>query len=139
MTTTQKQWFDSVKGTLSQNEVARRIGKNTSNFSTALRNSTLHAEDIIAISYELNTDPVRALIETGFLRDYRTAELSPEQIASRVKEDIGKLQRMAIEQDEHVAEVVEFPVQPDPYSDDMPEGAAAYGGDLFDTDDDNDY
>lgn len=137
MTTSQKDWLDQVRGDKSQNAIARALDMSSGNLSTALKGEKLSAENIIAISYYLEIDPVQALVDTGYL--HREKSDTPAQIAARVRQDITRLEDMAKQAIEHQADIYQFPGRSDPYSDDMPEGAAAYGGELFDTDADNDY
>ena len=137
MTTSQKDWLDQVRGDKSQNAIARALDMSSGNLSTALKGDKLSAEHIIAISYYLEIDPVQALVETGYL--HREKSDTPAQIAARARQDITRLEAMAEQAIEHQADIYKFPGRSDPYSDDMPEGAAAYGGELFDTDDNDDY
>lgn len=133
--TDHSEWLTEATGT-TVHAVAIKTGVDPSNFAKKVKRG-LSAEEVITISYEYGLDPVQALVETGYL--HREKSDTPAQIAARVRQDITRLEAMAEQAIEHQAEILQFPGRHGTYSDDMPEGAAAYGGDLFDTDDDNDY
>lgn len=133
--TDHSEWLTESTGT-TIHAVALKTGVDPSNFAKKVKRG-LSAEEVINISYEYGLDPVQALVETGYL--HREKSDTPAQIAARVRQDITRLEAMAEQAIEHQADIYKFPGRSDPYSDDMPEGAAAYGGELFDTDDDNDY
>lgn len=140
MNMTQKQWLDMVKGDRSQNSIARELDKGAGNFSTALRNDALSAEEIITISYSVGADPIEALQLLGKLKTDSEVRTDPETVANRIRQDLDALERLATSRVEHDAMIYEFPVRDDPYDDHMPEDAAAFGGKIWgDPDDDNDH
>lgn len=107
--------------------VAAGIGLGSGNLSTALKNNTLSAERVIAISYEVGTDPVQSLIDTGFIQPTKEdEEATNEELAQR----ISRLSKML---EERVSSnVVNLPqktnVHPISHNDDIPQGAVAYDG-----------
>jgi hypothetical protein len=135
--TDHSEWLTESTGT-TVHAVAIKTGVDPSNFANKVKRG-LSAEEVINISYEYGLDPVQALVDTGYLHGNSQTRTDPKEVANRIRQDLAALERIATQEIEQDATVYEFPGRSDPYTDDMPEGAAAYGGELFDTDDDDDY
>lgn len=118
--------------------VAMRMGVDPSNFSKKVKKG-LSAEEIISICYEYGLDPIAALYDTEVLDRDKAQPVNPEEVANRIRQDLDALERLATRRPEQNAKIYPLHVHDDRYDDDMPEGAAAYGEELFDTHDDDDH
>lgn len=90
----QKDWFNEVSGSRSMRSIATSIGIAGSNLSKWLNEGTLPAERVIAISYELEVDPVKSLFETGFLKEEPADEIvNKEELIARIERLIAYLKK----------------------------------------------
>lgn len=90
----QKDWFNEVSGSRSMRSIATSIGTAGSNLSKWLNEGTLSAERVIAISYELEIDPVKSLFETGFLKEEPADEIvNKEELIARIERLISYLKK----------------------------------------------
>ena len=131
------EWLNRSTGD-SVHAVAMRMGVDPSNFSKKVKKG-LAAEEIISICYKYDLDPIAALYDTDVLDRDKAQPVKPEEVASRIRQDLDALERIATHEFEQSANVLELPVRQPPYDDNMPEDAAAYGEELFDTHDDDDH
>lgn len=131
------EWLNRSTGD-SVHAVAMRMGVDPSNFSKKVKKG-LAAEEIISICYEYGLDPIAALYDTDVLDRDKAQPVKPEEVANRIRQDLDALEQIATHEFEQSANVLTFPVRNDPYDDHMPEDAAAYGEELFDTHDDDDH
>lgn len=92
--TTQKEWFDEVSKGHSLRSIAQAIGTSHGNLSNWLKADKLSAERVIAISYELEVDPVKSLFETGFLKEEPADEIvNKEELIARIERLITYLKK----------------------------------------------
>lgn len=103
--TKQRQWFDRVAEGHSLRSIAEAIGTSHGNLSNWLKADKLSAERVIAISYELGIDPVKALAETGHLREvHADEEVSKEELLERIQKLTERLRR-EIEEESNVIDL----------------------------------
>lgn len=131
------EWLNKSTGD-SVHAVAMRMGVDPSNFSKKVKKG-LAAEEIISICYEYGLDPIAALYDTEVLDRGKAQPVKPEEVANRIRQDLDALERFATRAPEQMNNVRHLHVRRDTYNDHMPEDAAAYGEELFDTHDDDDH
>lgn len=76
-----RDWFDSITGGASKAEAARRTGIANSTLSHQYRHAAFSATSVIAIAKAYGKNPIRALLQTGYLsQDNVDAMFSPTPI-----------------------------------------------------------
>lgn len=122
--TTQKEWFESVSSGHSLRSIAQAIGTSHGNLSNWLKADKLSAERVIAISYELEIDPVKSLFETGFLREVPADEVvNKEELIARIERLISYLKKEVAQEE---AEIISLDSKRNqPQSDNMFENMVA--------------
>lgn len=149
-------WINYALGS-NPHAVAKAIGADPSYLYKKVKAEKLSAEQVIAISEAFDVDPVRSLVDTGFLKPREEEPETPEVIQRRIHADLEKLDRawrnhvdtgrydQERSGDMHrEADLIDFPTPTGIYTDDdeeeMPEDAVAYGREAWgDPDGDNDY
>lgn len=80
-------WLDHISGGKSVNTVAREAGLVARTFARHVQAGEINAEDVIAIATAYGLNPVRALVDTGYLESRWAETVDPATALQTVSEE----------------------------------------------------
>lgn len=129
---TQKQWFDKVSSGRSMRSIADALGMSSGNLSRWINADALTAEKIIAISLELNVNPVQALVDNAILpKESAPRSMTRTELVERIERLIAQLKKEIQAEETATIHQLHPNVRPAPYAADSSETEPEEGDDGY--------